>query len=173
MKQQFSPLIGEGIATADFRAVLGHFCTGVTVVTAVIDGQTAGFTCQSFFSLSLDPPLVAFSPAKSSRSYRRIKRAKAFCVNILAEDQQDLCAAFARSGTDKWKDVAWRPAPSGSPILEGVLAWIDCVHEVEHEAGDHFLTIGRVTALEARYTRPLLYFRGAFANLPTSPGKGA
>jgi flavin reductase (DIM6/NTAB) family NADH-FMN oxidoreductase RutF len=122
-------------------------------------------TCQSFFSLSLDPPLVAFSPSRTSRSYPVIRRARAFCINVLTEDQRELCDRFAQRGADKWRHVPWTPAPSGSPVLEGVLAWIDCRLEAEYETGDHFLTVGRVMALEAAHARPLLYFRGTFANL--------
>jgi flavin reductase (DIM6/NTAB) family NADH-FMN oxidoreductase RutF len=155
----------EEIAPEDFRSVLGHFCSGVTVVTAAEGGQLAGLTCQSFFSLSLSPPLVAFSPARSSRSYPIIRKSQAFCINVLSDGQQDLCERFARTGADKWRDVAWRPAPSGSPVLDGVLAWIDCRIEAEYETGDHFLTVGRVLALKAARARPLLYFKGAFANL--------
>jgi flavin reductase (DIM6/NTAB) family NADH-FMN oxidoreductase RutF len=156
----------KAVDPSDFRAVLSHFCSGVTIVTALVDGEPAGFTCQSFFSLSLDPPLVAFSPAKTSDSYRRIRHSTAFCINILAENQQDLCARFGRSGPDKWREVSWRTSATGSPILEGVLAWIDCRHEVEHEAGDHYVTIGRVVGLEAGKGRPLLYYRSAYASLP-------
>jgi flavin reductase (DIM6/NTAB) family NADH-FMN oxidoreductase RutF len=155
----------EEVRPDDFRNVLGHFCSGVTVVTASAAGDLAGMTCQSFFSLSLRPPLVAFSPARTSRSYPVIRRAQSFCINVLTEDQKDLCHRFARTGADKWRDVAWTPTPSGNPILDGVLAWIDCRVEAEYETGDHFLTVGRVTALKAAQARPLLYFKGAFANL--------
>lgn len=155
----------QDVAPADFRSVLGHFCSGVTIVTAASGGELAGLTCQSFFSLSLDPPLVAFSPSRISRSYPLIRQAGAFCINVLSEQQQDLCAAFARTG-DRWRDVDWTPGPTGSPVLPEVLAWIDCRVEAEYETGDHFLTIGRVVALEAREAgRPLLYFKGAFADL--------
>ncbi|MDQ7910377.1 flavin reductase family protein [Phytohabitans sp. ZYX-F-186] len=155
------------ISPATFRQVLGHFCSGITVVTAVADGTPAGLTCQSFFSVSLDPPLVAFSSARTSKSYPAIRRAQSFCINILAHGQERLSTAFARSGEDKWRGVSWQPAGrTGSPILDGVLAWVECATVAEHEAGDHFLTIGRVLSLEhSGATEPLLYFRGAYGRL--------
>ncbi|MFC0534092.1 flavin reductase family protein [Phytohabitans kaempferiae] len=155
------------IPPAAYRQVLGHFCSGITVVTAIADGTPAGLTCQSFFSVSLDPPLVAFSSARTSKSYPAIQRAQSFCINILAQGQQALSTIFARSGPDKWRDVSWRPGRrTGSPILDGVLAWVECTTVAEHEAGDHFLTIGRVVSLEhTGATEPLLYFRGAYGRL--------
>ena len=112
------------------------------------------------------------TPARSSRSYPVIRRAGAFCINVLTEDQRELCDRFARRGADKWRRTPWTPAPSGSPVLEGVLAWIDCRLEAEYETGDHFLIVGRVMALEAAHARPLLYFRGGFANLHPEDGRG-
>ncbi|MBA2934795.1 flavin reductase family protein [Sphingomonas sp. CGMCC 1.13654] len=155
----------EAFGAEDFRRTLGHFASGVTIVTAASGAERFGMTCQSFFSLSLDPPLVAFSPAKSSRSYPAIREAGSFCINVLSAAQQDLSLGFARSGADKWADVAWRPGVTGSPILEGVLAWIDCTLEAEHDTGDHWLVIGRVRALEGSDHKPLLFFKGGFQQL--------
>ena len=155
----------EPLAPDEFRNVLGHFCSGITVVTAALDGQTFGMTCQSFFSVSLDPPLVAFAPSKTSRSYAEIRKAGAFCLNILSEDQQEMCGGFARSGVDKFAGVGWTEGPTGSPIIDGVLAWVDCTLEAEHEAGDHQLVVGRVVALKAYDHRPLLYFKGKYRRL--------
>ena len=118
-----------GAATFDagrFREVLGHFATGVTIVTAMEDGGPVGFTCQAFTSLSLDPPLVALAPGKSSTSWPRIAAAGTFCVNILAEDQEALGRDFAVSGGDKFTGVGWRPGANGAPVLDGVLAWVEC-----------------------------------------------
>ena len=147
------------------RHVVGHFCSGVTIVTAMDGASPVGLTCQSFVSLSLDPPLVGFSPSKASTSYPAIRRAAGFCINVLAEDQGTLCRDFGRSGPNKWLGVEWRHAPSGAPILEGALAWIDCTFEAEHEVGDHYFTVGRVKALDAEDRRPLVYFRSGFEAL--------
>ncbi|WP_432845106.1 flavin reductase family protein [Amycolatopsis sp. CA-161197] len=151
------------VESTHMREVLGHFASGVVIVTAPAPGGPAGFTCQSFSSLSLDPPLVSFAPARSSTSWPKIRAAGRFCVNVLAEDHAELSTAFARSGTDKYAGVAWRPAPSGAPILDGVAAWIDCTLEHEYAGGDHTIVAARVQALGADPSRaPLLFHRGAY-----------
>jgi 3-hydroxy-9,10-secoandrosta-1,3,5(10)-triene-9,17-dione monooxygenase reductase component len=154
-----------GAGTVDggrFREVLGHFATGVTVVTAIEDGEPIGFTCQSFTSLSLEPALVALAPAKSSTSWPRIAKARTFCVNILADDQEALCRDFAVSGGDKFRGIGWRPGGSGAPVLDGALAWVECEFVRSHDAGDHELVVGRVLDLGVVPGRPLLYYRGGF-----------
>jgi 3-hydroxy-9,10-secoandrosta-1,3,5(10)-triene-9,17-dione monooxygenase reductase component len=153
------------IEPAAFRTALGHFCTGVTVIAAVDrDGEPVGFACQSFAALSLEPPLVLFCPGKSSRTWPAIEEAGRFCVNVLAHDQQDVSAIFGRSGTDKFAACSWSPAPSGSPKLDGVLTWIDCAIDSVLDGGDHWIVVGRVTALPdaADSERPLLFYRGAY-----------
>ncbi len=147
-----------------FRNVLGHFPTGVCVITAIgTDGEPIGMAVGSFTSVSLDPPLVAFLPDKSSSTFPRIRDAASFCVNVLAADQEPVCRTFASKGIDKFAATPWHPAPSGAPVLDGVVAWIDCVPEASHEAGDHYIYIGRVTALEVeKPTLPLLFFQGGY-----------
>jgi 3-hydroxy-9,10-secoandrosta-1,3,5(10)-triene-9,17-dione monooxygenase reductase component len=147
-----------------FRDTMSQFCTGVAVVTGMDGEQPVGFTVQSFTSLSLDPPLVSVSPAKTSSSWPRIRRGGRFGINILGADQKTLSDAFARSGADKFAGVAWQPGPGGAPVLDGVLAYIDCLLEAEHEAGDHSIVVGRVQALAAEdFARsPLLFFRGSY-----------
>lgn len=152
---------------ARFRRVLGHFATGVTVVTAHDpddpDGP-AGFACQSFASLSLDPPLVTFMVARTSTTWPRIARAGAFCVNILGAEQGALCRGFAVSGADKFAGVTYRAAPAtGSPLLASVPAWVDCRIQAVHTGGDHLIVVGRVEALGAADgIGPLLFHRGTF-----------
>jgi 3-hydroxy-9,10-secoandrosta-1,3,5(10)-triene-9,17-dione monooxygenase reductase component len=155
---------------AGFRSVLGHFCTGVTVVTGR-DGDTlAGFACQSFAALSLDPPLVLFCPAKSSRTWPVLAATGRFAVNVLAEHQQEVSAVFGARGQDKFARVGWTPSPSGAPLLDGALTWIECTLEAVHEAGDHYVVIGRVTALGAPSdARPLLFHRGRYAVTEPAP----
>lgn len=154
----------DSFDAARFRQVLGHFCTGITVVTATHEGEPVGFTAQSFSSLSLDPPLVLVCPAKSSSSWPRISAAGAFCANILAEDQEAVCRSFATRGADKFRGIGWTPAPgTGSPLLTGSLAWVDCRLEVEHDAGDHLIAVGRVLDMGvAAEGRPLLFYRGGY-----------
>jgi len=145
------------------REVLGHFVSGIVVVTAVGADGPLGFTCQSFSSLSLDPPLVSLAPARTSTTWPRIRAVGAFCVNVLAAEHEDLSAAFARSGVDKFAGVAWTPAPSGAPVIEGVSAWVDCALWAEYDGGDHTIAIGRVRDLGADPSRPpLLYYRGRY-----------
>jgi len=147
-----------------FRQVLGQYPTGVSVVTGIAaDGKPAGLAVGSFTSVSLDPPLVAFLPDKRSSSWPRIEPAGRFCVNILAADQEDVCRVFASKARDKFADLAWRPAASGAPILDDAVAWVDCELEAVHDAGDHYIVVGRVTDLDIeRPTLPLLFFQGGY-----------
>ncbi|WP_405599031.1 flavin reductase family protein [Streptomyces sp. NBC_01410] len=148
----------------EFRRVLGHFATGVTVVTAYDEMGPAGFACQSFASLSLDPPLIAFMVARTSTTWPRIAGAGAFCVNVLGAHQGELCRGFAVSGADKFAGVPYDRAPAtGSPRLESVPAWIDCTIQAVHTGGDHLIVVGRVAALGAADEAvPLLFHRGKF-----------
>ncbi len=150
--------------SATFRRVLGHYPTGVCVVTALeADGTPVGMVVGSFTSVSLEPPLVAFLPAKASISWSRIQAAGRFCVNILASDQHALCRQVAAGGPDRFAGISHRASAAGSPILDDVLAWIDCTLEAVHEAGDHHIVIGRVLDLEVERTgRPLLFFQGSY-----------
>ena len=153
------------------RDVLGHFASGVTVVTAVTDDGPIGFTCQSFSSLSLDPPLVVFAPSRASRTWPRLREIGRFCINVLAEGQDDVSQNFARSAADKFAGVRWTPSAHGSPVLDGVVAWIDGALTAEYDGGDHTLAVARVLDLGAEPgRRPLLFHRGAYGLLRPSDG---
>lgn len=153
------------------RDVLGHFASGVTVVTADTADGPIGFTCQSFSSLSLDPPLVAFSPARTSRTWARLRDIGRFCVNVLAEGQDAVSQNFARSVADKFAGVPWRPSPHGSPVLDDVVAWIDGELWAEYDGGDHTIVVARVLDLGADPDRrPLLFHRGAYGLLQRDEG---
>ena len=154
--------MNEGIDQGRFRAVLGHFASGVVLVTGMHEEKPAGFTCQSFFSLSLDPPLVAIAPGKSSTSWPKVAHARSFCVNVLSSEQEDMAWTFSQSGTDKFAGVGWSAGANGAPRLHGSLAWLECTIEEEHEAGDHWLVTARVTDLEQGHGQPLLFYRGGF-----------
>ena len=157
----------EAVAAARrFRDVLGRFASGVTVVTSISGGAPVGLTCQSFSSVSLNPPLVLFIPAKTSRAWPAIQRSGKFCVNFLSADQAELSNQMASRGVDKFGDVTWTPAPAtGSPMIEGTLGYVDCqIHHV-HEAGDHYVVIGRVLDLAVHDAeQPLLFFEGKYAS---------
>ncbi|MFE9097172.1 flavin reductase family protein [Streptomyces sp. NPDC007264] len=152
----------------EFRRVLGGFASGVTVITApAADGEAspAGFACQSFSSLSLDPPLVVFMVGRTSTTWPRIARAGVFCVNVLTARQAELCRGFAVSGGEKFAGVDHEPAPfSGSPRLAGAAAWIDCAIHAVHTGGDHLIVVGRVGALGTgdHEAAPLLFHKGRF-----------
>jgi 3-hydroxy-9,10-secoandrosta-1,3,5(10)-triene-9,17-dione monooxygenase reductase component len=150
------------------RALFRRWPTGVSVVVAEAGGRRAGLTVNSLVSLSLDPPLVVFCAAKSSTTWPSIQAAGRFCVNILAEDQEDVSRLFATRGADKFRAMGWRPAESGSPILAGVLAWIDCITEAEHDGGDHLIVVGHVLDVGLpREEGPLAFFRGGYGRFET------
>lgn len=149
-----------------FRAVLGRYPTGVCVVTAAAgegEREPVAMVVGSFASVSLDPPLVGFFPARTSRSWPRIERAGAFCINVLGADHLDLCRQITRSPTGKLVGAPYRVAPHGAPILKEAVAWIDCTLESVFPAGDHDCVIGRVQALgDGEAEMPLLFHRGRY-----------
>ncbi|HVM09637.1 MAG TPA: flavin reductase family protein [Acidimicrobiales bacterium] len=149
---------------AHLRQVMGHFATGVTIITAMDGRDPVGFTAQSFQSLSLDPPLVLFSPQKASTTWPKIKAAGTFCVNILSDDQEAVCRTFATSGADKFRGIGWVPGPrTGAPLLRDVLAWVEGEIVAEHDGGDHVIVVGKVLDLHVEHEgRPLLFYRGGF-----------
>jgi 3-hydroxy-9,10-secoandrosta-1,3,5(10)-triene-9,17-dione monooxygenase reductase component len=142
-----SPDVPRIVDPQVMREVLGHFASGVTVVTAVTDDGPTGFTCQSFSSLSLEPPLIAFAPARTSLTWPRLRAIGTFCVNVLAEGQDDVSQNFARSGADKFAGVRWSPSAHGSPVLDDVVAWIDGELWAEYDGGDHSIVVARVLDL--------------------------
>jgi 3-hydroxy-9,10-secoandrosta-1,3,5(10)-triene-9,17-dione monooxygenase reductase component len=157
------------VTPTQMREVLGHFASGVTIVTAMCDDAPIGFTCQSFSSLSLDPPLISLAPARSSTTWPRIRACQSFAVNILAEEHGEVSAAFGRSGADKFAGVAWHVSPYGSPILDGVVASVDARLWAEYDGGDHVLVAAEVLALRVgEATRPLVFHRGAYELRPVA-----
>ncbi|MCG5431409.1 flavin reductase family protein [Mycobacterium sp. MYCO198283] len=155
-----------------FRSVLGQFCTGITVITAMSEGATGavpvGFACQSFAALSLEPPLVLFCPTKASRSWQAIEASGRFCVNVLGEDQKPVSARFGSREPDKFAGIDWKLSPLGSPIISGSLAHIDCTVASVHDGGDHFVVFGAVHSLSdvpKTAPRPLLFYRGQYTGI--------
>ncbi|GGJ42833.1 flavin reductase family protein [Streptomyces brasiliensis] len=147
----------------EYRRVLGNFISGVTIVTGMHEDQPVGLACQSFSALSLDPPLVLFCVAKSSSTWPRIEAAGQFAVNVLSDHQVAVCKQFGRPGPDKFEGVAWQPAGrTGSPIIDGVVGWVECETEAVIEGGDHWIVTGRVVDLDAYPRDPLTFFRGSF-----------
>lgn len=153
------------IDPADFRRVLGHFPTGVTVVATHHGGRAVGLVIGSFFSVSLEPPLVGFCVGHASKSWEVIEAAGHFVVNVLSDHQTDICAVFAGKGEDRFAGVDWVPGPGhGSPRIAGSLAHIDCSMEATHLGGDHTIVVGRVHALDVAHEAvgPLLFFKGGY-----------
>jgi flavin reductase (DIM6/NTAB) family NADH-FMN oxidoreductase RutF len=146
--------------------VLGHYPTGVCVVTALSDdGGASAMVVGSFTSVSLDPPLVAFFPDRGSTSWPKIEAAGKFCVNVLGSHQEDLCRRFASKASDKFESLSYSLSDNGNPVLEDVVAWIDCRLSAVHEAGDHYIAIGETLQLElVRPESPLLFFRGGYGS---------
>jgi flavin reductase (DIM6/NTAB) family NADH-FMN oxidoreductase RutF len=157
------------ISAAEFRQAMGHFATGVTVVTSVDDdGEPVGTTASAVTSLSLDPPLVLVCFDRESLTLRAIRGHGAFVVNVLAAPQQHLSANFARRGlTAVWDGIRHRPGPTGSPRLHGVLAALECTVENRLPGGDHEIVVGRVQDVEISDdgAAPLLYWRGSYLSL--------
>jgi flavin reductase (DIM6/NTAB) family NADH-FMN oxidoreductase RutF/DNA-binding IclR family transcriptional regulator len=147
-----------------YREVMGHYPTGVTVVTGTAeDGSPVGMVVGTFTSVSLSPPLVAFLPTTSSQTFARLRTAAAYCINVLAHDQVDLCRAMAGSGPDKFAGVRWRPSGLGAPMLSDAVAHIHCLPQRIIEAGDHYIALCEVRAMDVnRQVTPLLFFQGGY-----------
>ena len=151
------------IEPLDFRQAVGHFASGVTVITSHHQGTPIGFTCGSFYSVSVAPPLVSFCVMKESASYPAIRAAGRFAVNILSCEQSAISNQFAKRGADKFKGIAYSSSPLGNPLIDQCLNWLDCEIYAEHEAGDHLIVIGEVKALgKGEALEPLVYFKGQY-----------
>jgi len=149
--------------SAKYRQVLGHFPTGVTVITAATPDGPVGMAIGSFASLSLDPPQILFCAGQHSSSWPKVRDAGVFCVNLLAEDQEDVCRVFASKATDKFTEIGWKRSGNGAPLLEGVLGYIDCTLATVVPSGDHDIVVGAVTDLDVMHEGgPLLFFRGGY-----------
>ncbi len=154
-------------ARRQFRDTLGHFCTGVTVMTALVPGtqELVGITVSSFNSLSLDPPLVLWSIAKDSVSYGSYQVGSAFAVNVLSAEQDQLAMRFARTGRDKFDGVPLHPGLDGVPLLEGCVVYLECLTEARYPGGDHDIIVGRVRRIYNIGRAPLLFHTGSLRGL--------
>jgi flavin reductase (DIM6/NTAB) family NADH-FMN oxidoreductase RutF len=163
-----SPAVA-GIGAAEFRHAIGHFATGVTVVTSIgPGGEPVGTTANAVSSLSLDPPLILVCFDRASLTLEAVRSHGAFVVNVLAAPQQHLSANFARRGlAAAWEGVRHHPGSTGSPRLHGVLAVLECTVERCLAGGDHEIVVGRVREAETAGdgVAPLVYWRGAYASL--------
>jgi flavin reductase (DIM6/NTAB) family NADH-FMN oxidoreductase RutF len=150
----------------ELRRVMGHFATGVTVITTHGgEGHYYGLTANAFSSLSLVPPLVLVCVDKKAESYPYFEQSKVFTVNILSSDQEDLSRRFAVSGGSKFEGVAYRVGANGAPILQGALAHIECKLVAGHDGGDHTIYVGEIQEAESGEGKPLMFYRGGYRSL--------
>lgn len=160
----------EAVDPSHFRNVLGHFASGVVIITSGSEGTPVGMTAQSFSSVSLDPPLVLFCAANSSTTWPKLRAMGRFCVNVLGQHQEDVSRGFARSGVDKFAGVDWTWSERGNPLITDSLAYIECSLGEVHAAGDHEIVVGRVEQLWLDHPgHPLLFFKGEFRQLLVPP----
>ena len=151
-----------------FRDALGLYASGITVIAGHDGDEPLGFTCQSFYSVSTDPPLISFSVMVTSATYPRIRETGKFSVNVLSRAQQPISNQFARKGTDKWAGIAWKMSEGRNPVIDGTLTWLDCEIVAEHRAGDHHIVIGQVLTIgpkDRHADEPLVYFKGGYRHL--------
>ena len=149
-----------------FRDALGRFATGVAFVTAAPEGEPAGLIVNSLTSVSLEPPLVSFSPARSSLTWARMRRAGRFGVNVLGRQHEQFAVRSTPAGADRFAGLDWQPGPNGAPLLTDALAALECEIVAEHPAGDHWIVLGRVDDLRIPpIVDPLLFYAGAFRTL--------
>lgn len=147
-----------------FRNALGAYATGVTIVTAPSADGPIGITANSFASVSLDPPLVLWSPAKSSRRFNYFSGAKHFAIHILDAHQQEICNGFIKDRS-AFEGLDWLTGDHDVPHIRGCLARFECELSAEHDAGDHTIIVGRVTGASARDGLPLLFQAGRFVSI--------
>ena len=154
------------IQPADFRHVLGHFASGVTVVTTTdADGRPAGLTASAFTSVSLDPPLILICVDHKSQTYPALLERGRFAINILDVEQSDVSRRFASTKLDKFEAVAWHTSVFGLPLIDGALAHLECTTANTHVEGDHTIFVGLVEHASATDGQPLMYFRGKYDRL--------
>jgi len=148
-----------------FRQVLGQWPSGVVVITSMVRGEPVGMAMNSFTSVSLDPPLVGFLPAKSSSTWPLLRESNRFCINVLASHHEEVSRLFSRKGIDRFASINWTPRESG-PGIEDAVAWIECELHSEVDAGDHTFVQGRVLHVDARdEAEPLIFHRGQYTAL--------
>jgi flavin reductase (DIM6/NTAB) family NADH-FMN oxidoreductase RutF len=154
------------IDTHAFRETLGRFATGVAFVTAAPDGKPAGLIVNSLTSVSLEPPLVAFCPARSSLTWQRMRRTGRFGVNVLEREHEGFARHATAAGADRFGGIDWELGAGGAPLLTDALATLECEIVAEHAAGDHWIVVGLVDGLcTRRIGQPLTFFAGAFGTV--------
>jgi 3-hydroxy-9,10-secoandrosta-1,3,5(10)-triene-9,17-dione monooxygenase reductase component len=156
-----------------FRDALGRFATGVAFVTAAPGGEPAGLIVNSLASVSLDPPLVSFSPSRGSLTWKRMRRTGGFGVNVLGGHHEPFATRATPAGAPRFAGLDWAPGRLGTPLLSDALASFECYIVGEHPAGDHWIVVGRIDNLRVAEadTDPLVFFRGAFRAITPSSSR--
>lgn len=152
----------------ELRDAMGCFATGVTIVTTMTARGPLGMTVSSFATVSLDPPLVLWSPARKSARFPSFEAASHFAVHVLAQDQQELAKQFARSGIEAFDGIKYTKGEGGVPLLDGCAARFECSHTAGHDGGDHLIVVGEVRHITASDKPPLVFYRGQFGAIPSS-----
>jgi 3-hydroxy-9,10-secoandrosta-1,3,5(10)-triene-9,17-dione monooxygenase reductase component len=154
-----------------FRDALGRFATGVAFITAAPDGEATGLIVNSLTSVSLEPPLVSFSPSRNSLTWSRMRRAGRFGVNVLGRQHERFALRATPPGADRFAGLDWQPGEGGAPLLTDALAALECGIIAEYPAGDHWIVVGRVDDFHiSPVTEPLVFFAGTFAALQQADG---
>lgn len=159
-----------------FRDALSHYASGLTIVSGVDTNGPTGLTCQSFYSVSMTPPLISFSVMATSTTYPRIRKTRCFAVNVLASDQRHVADQFARKGTNKWAGLEISYTPGGNPLIAGTVMWLDCTIWAEYEAGDHNIVIGEVRDINPpswHRDDPLVFFKSRYHELRNRSSSGS
>ncbi len=149
----------------ELRDAMGSFATGVTIVTTMTDRGPLGMTVNSFTSVSLDPPLVLWSPARKSARFPAFEAASHFAVHILSQDQQELADIFSKSGIEAFDDLEYTHGIGDVPLLNGCTARFECSHAAGYDGGDHLIVVGEVLRISACEEPALLFYRGEFTGL--------
>ncbi len=156
----------SNIDARQFRGALGSYASGITVIGSMLDDRLVGFTCQSFYSVSMEPPLISFSVMVTSSSWPLIRQSGKFSVNVLSREQELISTNFGRSNIDRWSGVDWVSTSRGNPVIKGALTWLDCEIYDVHRAGDHDIVVGLVNEIAPQeidpIQAPLLYYRGSY-----------
>lgn len=157
------------IEPQELRRVMGHFATGVTVITTKDkDGTPQGLTANAFMSLSLNPPLILISVDKAATCYACFEPQNGFTVNFLSEAQEEISRRFATKGVDKFAGLQWKEGNNGAAILDGILGHVECKITQCYDGGDHTIVLGEIVNVSATGERPLLFFKGKYQKLPAA-----
>jgi 3-hydroxy-9,10-secoandrosta-1,3,5(10)-triene-9,17-dione monooxygenase reductase component len=154
----------SSIDVARFKEVLGHFATGVAVVTATTPDGPVGFTCQTFGALSLEPTLISFSAVTASNSWPKARDVGVVGVNILSSEQEAIARVFGRSGDDKFAGIGWTPGPNGAPLIDDALAHLEGRIEFVTTQGDHDIVVMAAQYVLSHHGAPLIFYRGGFGS---------